>query len=61
MPLVSRVILAIGLLAVAAFSVFGFVATYEPSTRNIWPWRIGYGAIVVATLLGAGSLAFQKR
>ncbi len=43
------------LLAVAAFCVFGFLATFEP-TDNALAFRIGYTVIGVGCLVGAGVL-----
>lgn len=44
MNLLLRVPLTLFLLAVAAFSVFGFLANYEyhEASRRL-PWQIGYG------------------
>ena len=43
------------LLAVAAFCVFGFLATFEP-TDNTLAFRIGYAVIGLGCLVGAGVL-----
>jgi hypothetical protein len=43
------------LLAVAAFCVFGFLATFEP-TDNAIAFRIGYAVIGVGCLVGVGFL-----
>ena len=43
-----RVVLALGLLALAAFCAFGFLATYEPMDGGALGWRIGYGAALAA-------------
>jgi hypothetical protein len=41
------------LLIVLAFCVFGFVATYEPmDAAKQWTWRIVYGIIGLACVLG---------
>lgn len=41
------------LLAVAAFSAFGFLATYE-QTRHALSFRIGYAALFIGCLFGVG-------
>jgi hypothetical protein len=38
---------------VAVFAVFGFLATFEPTDLNIWPWRIGYICLGVGALVAA--------
>lgn len=52
MNLLRRVLLTLVRLAVAAFSVFGFLASYEyhEASRRL-PWEIGYGTIGGACLL----------
>lgn len=42
------------LLAVAAFCVFGFLATYEP-TSNALVFRIGYAVLFVCCLISCQS------
>ena len=53
MRLFAVVIGLLLLLSVAAFSVFGFLATFEP-TSNALAFRIGYAAVFVGCLIGAG-------
>lgn len=57
----NRIVVVIVLLAVAAFCVFGFAATFEPmdSGRPL-AWRIGYGVVGVACLMGAMRRARQR-
>lgn len=43
------------LLAVAAFCLFGFLATFEP-TSNALVFRIGYTVIGLGCLVGVGVL-----
>ena len=43
------------LLAVAAFCLFGFLATFEP-TSNAMEFRIGYTVVGLGSLIGAGFL-----
>jgi hypothetical protein len=52
MNLLLRVLLTLVLLTVAAFSVFGFLASdeYPEATRRL-PWQIGYGTTGGACLL----------
>lgn len=47
-----RGLVAILCLAVAAFCAFGLVASFEPGS-NALSWRIGYGVVLVACLVGA--------
>jgi hypothetical protein len=52
MTIILRMILAVALLGVAGFCLFGFLASYEYSDpMKRLPWQIGYG------VLGAGCLA----
>ena len=60
MPLLIRIAVAIILLCLMVFCVFGFAATYEPTTRNFLPWRIGYGMAIVACLGGAVWIVWKK-
>ena len=34
-----------------AFSLFGFLASLEPSAMPNWPWQVGYGALGAGLLL----------
>ncbi len=43
------------LLAVAAFCVFGFLATFEP-TDNAFVFRVGYTVIGIGCVVGTGIL-----
>jgi len=43
------------LLAVAAFCIFGFMATFEP-TSNALAFRIGYTVIGLGCMIGVGNL-----
>ena len=43
------------LMAVTAFCVFGFLATFEPTEKAL-AFRIGYAVICLGCLLGAGVL-----
>lgn len=40
------------LLPLAAFAVFGFLATFEYTFAEAWGWRIAYVALVLASLAG---------
>lgn len=48
-----RIIGALCLLPVAAFCVFGFLATYEPIEGGALGWRVGYGAGIVTCTCAA--------
>lgn len=48
-----RSVLALGLLALAAFCLFGIRATYEPMDGGALGWRVGYGAAFVACTYAA--------
>jgi hypothetical protein len=55
MKVLAVVIGLLLLLSLAAFSVFGFLATFEP-TSNALAFRIGYAVVFVGCLTGAGLL-----
>jgi hypothetical protein len=55
MKLFVVVLGALLLLAVAAFSVFGFLATFEP-TSNALAFRVGYAVVFVGSLISTGLL-----
>jgi hypothetical protein len=50
---IMKWIIALILLAVAAFCLFGFLATYEPGVASAMAFRVGYAAIGICCLLGA--------
>ena len=50
--MILRILGALALSAVAAFCLFGFMATFEPTQRVIAPWRIGYGLVGSCSLVG---------
>lgn len=51
MILIFRVLLMLVLLAIAAFCLFGFLATFEPPQ---YPgWRVAYGTVGVICIIGA--------
>ena len=52
MRMLVRAVVALFLLGVAAFCIFGFLATYEPP--GFPGWRLIYGAASLACLAGAG-------
>jgi hypothetical protein len=52
------------LLAVAAFCLFGFLATFEPTTNSVqfMAFRIGYAVVGLASVVGGGLLiAYASR
>lgn len=55
MKLLMAILGSLILLAVAAFCLFGFLATFEPTT-NALLFRIGYAVIGVGCMAGAGIL-----
>ena len=57
-----RIIGALALLALAAFCVFGFMASYEyHDAAKRLPWQIGYGMLGLACLSGAILLLRRRR
>jgi hypothetical protein len=57
-PSHCRVVGTVFLLAVAAFCVFGFLATFDPADFVVI--RIVYGVVGSGSLLGAGCLVASK-
>lgn len=55
MKLLVAILGSLVLLAVASFCVFGFLATFEP-TSNALAFRIGYTVVGLGCLIGAGFL-----
>lgn len=53
MKLLIAVFGSLLLLAIAAFCIFGFMATFEP-TDNALAFRIGYAVVGVGCLVGIG-------
>ena len=52
MNLIARALLTLGLLAILAFCVFGFLASYEYSEASgRLPWQLGYGAVGTVSLI----------
>lgn len=59
---IPRVFAALALVAVLAFCVFGFLASYEYSEASKrLPWQIGYGIIGLSCLSGAVLLLRPSR
>jgi hypothetical protein len=62
MPLVPRLVLALLLAGVAAFCLFGLMATFEPLEQSTQlGWRTGYTAIGIMCLGGAAWLIWPRR
>lgn len=59
MKLVVAIIGSLLLLAVAAFCVFGFLATFEP-TDNALAFRIGYTVVGFGCLVGVFVLILRS-
>ena len=57
----SRILGALTLLALAAFCVFGFLASFEPSETSRLPWKVGYAAMTIVCLTGAVQLLRSGR
>jgi hypothetical protein len=53
-----RIVGAVFLLAVTAFCVFGFLATFEPEGFAVF--RLIYGVVGIGSLIGAGGLVALK-
>lgn len=54
----ARVLLAILLLPVAAFCLFGFVATFEPlDLVTQWTFRIGYAVLGISAVASIARLS----
>jgi len=51
MPVVLRLLASLASLAVGAFSVFGFLASFEPGVSPAW--KVGYAVLFAAAILGA--------
>lgn len=61
-PLWARVAIAAPLVTVAAFTAFGFLATFEPNPWWItWPWRVAYLALGLGSLAGVLKLLIKRR
>jgi hypothetical protein len=58
MRLLVTILGALLLLALAAFCVFGFLATFEPTDRTaqFLAFRIGYTVVGLSCLVGVGFL-----
>jgi hypothetical protein len=66
MKLLFAILVSLLLLAIAAFCVFGFMATFEPTDRTaeFLAFRSGYALVGVGCLVGVGVLlvtAMSKR
>ncbi len=61
MKLIVVILGSLILLAVAAFCLFGFLATFEPTTNTtqFMMFRIGYAVVGVGCVAGIGFLAVK--
>lgn len=60
--MIRRVLIAVLLVFVMLFCVYGFMATYEPLPRNVQiTWRIVYGGLIAACLGGITRQVFPRR
>lgn len=48
----GRFLLILILFVVFGFCAFGFLASYEPTTGNMLPWRVLYGGVGCGALFG---------
>lgn len=53
MSIVLRLLATVASLGVAAFCVFGFLASFEPGVSAAW--KVGYAVVFVVALLGAAA------
>jgi len=58
---VLRIVGALLLLAIMAFCIFGFMATFEPSDQPRLPWQIGYAFVSIICLARAIMLMLPKK
>jgi hypothetical protein len=58
---IARILGAVLLLGLAAFCLFGFMATYEYSdaSRRL-PWQVGYGVGALICVAGAVALLWRR-
>jgi hypothetical protein len=62
MEALARGLLAVVLLGVAGFAVFGFLATFEPMDAVVqWTWRGVYAAAGLASVAGIGWALWPRR
>lgn len=60
LPLAVRIIAALVFVPFALFSLFGFMASFEP-LPNAWIWRIAYVVLFLVSLLAIIRLLFIRR
>jgi hypothetical protein len=53
-----RIAASLSFLALAVFSVFGFLACGE-DWAGFWHWAVGYAVVGVSSLVSAGLLIFR--
>lgn len=62
MPTLLRIILALLCLAIAAFCLFGLLATLEPMPAGQqWTWRVIYGGVALLCAVGIVLLSVSVR
>ena len=60
--ILRRVLIAVLLVLVMLFCIYGFMATYEPLPRNVQiTWRLVYGGLIAACLGGIVWQAIPRR
>jgi hypothetical protein len=50
MAVISRLLITLVAMGVAAFSAFGFLASFEPGLSGVW--KVVYAVVFVAALIG---------
>jgi hypothetical protein len=48
--LLWKIVTIVAWIALGLFSIFGFLATYEPGTH--WKWKVIYTALIAVSLYG---------
>jgi len=62
MPVIVRIIIALALIPVLGFCIFGFLATFEPlDAATQLRWRLAYGVAGMLCLAGLVLLALPRR
>lgn len=61
MNAVLKIFAVLVLLSVAAFCIFGFLASYELPAAAAFPWQIGYGMAAAFCVVGVVLLCLPRR
>lgn len=57
----AKIIGAVALLAVAGWGLFGFLASYELSKSERWPWQAGFSVLILSCLIGVVMLLRTRK